>query len=128
MNKTDSRKIKHYFREIRLLIPVSSKGVKKFLQDFRSSVEEYAENHPECSAEEIIERFGSPEDVAYEYVSSVDAKEICRRITMSRYIKRVVGVIVIASVIVSGYRVWILHDAHQKALDEMPAYITEVIE
>ena len=76
MNKTDSRKIKHYFREIRLLIPVSSKGVKKFLQDFRSSVEEYAENHPECSAEEIIERFGSPEDVAYEYVSSVDAEEI----------------------------------------------------
>ena len=128
MNKTDSGKIKHYFREIRLLIPVSSKGVKKFLQDFRSSVEEYAENHPECSAEEIIEKFGSPEDVAYEYVSSVDAKEICRRITMNRSIKRVVGVIVIASVIVSGYRVWILHDAHQKALDEMPAYITEVIE
>ena len=128
MNKTDSGKIKHYFREIRLLIPVSSKGAKKFLQDFRSSVEEYAENHPECSAEEIIERFGSPEDVAYEYVSSVDAEEICRRITISRYIKRAVGVIVVVAVIAAGYRVWMLYDIHQQVQDAMPVYITEVIE
>ena len=128
MNKTDSGKIKHYFREIRLLIPVSSKGVKKFLQDFRSSVEEYAENHPECSAEEIIERFGSPEDVAYEYVSSVDAEEICRRITMSRSIKRAVGVIVIAAAVASGYRAWMLHDIQRHVLDELPVYSAESIE
>ena len=79
MNKNDSRKIKRYFKQIRLLIPVRSKGVKRFLRDFGNSVVEYQEEHPECSAEDIIEWFGSPEDVAYEYVSSVDAEEICRK-------------------------------------------------
>ena len=128
MNKNDSRRIEHYFRQIRLLIPVSSKGVKKFLRDFRSSVEEYEEEHPECSAEDIIERFGSPEDVAYEYVSSVDAEEICRRISISRFVRRAIGIIVVAVVIAASYRVWILYDIHQQALDALPAYTVTVIE
>ena len=98
------------------------------MRDFRSSVEEYGEEHPECSAEEIIERFGSPEDVAYEYVSSVDAEEICRRITMSRSIKRAVGVIVIAAAVASGYRAWMLHDIQRHVLDELPVYSAESIE
>lgn len=128
MNKTDSRKIEHYFRQIRLLIPVSSKGVKKFLRDFRSSVEEYWEEHPECSAEDLIEQFGSPEDVAYEYVSSVDAEEICRRISISKFVRRAVGIIAAVAVVAAGYRVWMLYDIHQQVIDALPAYTVTVIE
>ena len=124
MNEKDSRKIKHYFKQIRLLIPVRSKGVKRFLQDFRNAVEEYQEEHPECSAEDIMERFGSPEDVAYEYVSSVDSEEICRRITISKFVRRAIGIIVIVAVIAAGYRVWMLYDIHQQAED---AYISREV-
>ena len=57
---TREKELKKYLQQIRILIPIRSPGVKKFLRDFRSSLEEYTEEHPDWTMEDITQRFGSP--------------------------------------------------------------------
>ena len=129
---TREKELRKYLQQIKILIPVRSPDVKKFLRDFRSSLEEYTEEHPDWTMEDIIQRFGSSVDVVHDYISAIDPEDIRKRLVKFRLIRNVVIIVVIAALagisIATGYRLWMLEDIRQQAEDSLAAYSTVVIE
>lgn len=129
---TREKELKKYLQQIRILIPVRSPGVKKFLRDFKSSLEEYTEEYPDWTMEDITQRFGSSVDVVHDYISATDPEDIRKRLVKFRLIRNAVIIVVIAALagisIATGYRLWMLSDLRQQAEGELPAYTYTVIE
>lgn len=129
---TREKELKKYLQQIRILIPIRSPGVKKFLRDFRSSLEEYTEEHPDWTMEDITQRFGSPVDIVHDYISAIDPEDILRRLVKFRIIRNAIIIIVIAALagisIATGYRLWMLNDLRQQAEGELAVYTYTTIE
>jgi len=128
MKQTIKNEIDQYFKQIRLLFPILGYEERKFLSDFKVTVEEYAENQPGCNLDDIKERFGEPEDVVHEYITMLDQFQLCKRINLRNLIKRMIFVILLLAIILISYRMIVIHDAYQHAMDGMASYSVSVIE
>lgn len=128
MKQTIKNEIDQYFKQIRLLFPILGKEERKFLSDFKTTVEEYAENQTGCCLDDVKERFGEPEDVVHEYITMLDQFQLCKRINLRNLIKRVIFVILLLVIILVSYRMIVIQDAYQQAMDGMATYEVTVIE
>ena len=61
---------KKYYRKIRNSLMCNMKLKNKILGNIRNDVEEYLEQNPNSSFEDITEQFGSPETIAEEFAIS----------------------------------------------------------
>lgn len=128
MNEITKTDINEYLKQIRLLLPISGKEERTFLHDFKNAVEEYIEANPNCSFCDIKERFGKPEDIVHEYITTLDQFQLCRRIKLRYLIKRAIFIILILTAILTTYKAIVIHDSYQQALDGMASYAVTVIE
>ena len=128
MKQTTKDELRQYFKQIRLLLPILGKEERKFLSDFKVTVEEYAENQTGCNLDDIKERFGEPEDVVHEYISMLDQFQLCKRINLRKLIKRTLFIILLLAIILVLYRMILIQDAYQQAIDGMASYAVSVIE
>ena len=97
--------LKQYFKEIKLLLPIYSKEEKIFINDLRKSVDEYIESNPNCTYEEILERFEEPADVVFNYISCLDQHELCKKISLRKTIKRAIIIIVLTAIATCSIRI-----------------------
>lgn len=128
MNNITKKDIKQYLKQIRLLLPISGREERKFLHDFKNAVEEYIESNPNCSFYDIREHFGKPEDIVHDYITALDQFQLCKRIKLRYLIKRVIFIILLLMVVLTTYRIIVIHDAYQQAMDGMASYAVTVIE
>lgn len=127
MTKT-KEELKEYFKQIRLLFPILGKEERKFLSDFEDTAIEYVESHPGCSLDDIKERFGEPEDVVHDYITMLDQFQLCKRINLRNLIKRAILFILLLVIVLVSYRMIVIQDAYQQAMEEMASYSVSVIE
>lgn len=128
MNQIIKNDIEQYFKQIRLLLPILGKEERKFLSDFKVTVEEYAEHQTGCCLEDVKERFGEPEDVVHDYVTMLDQFQLCKRINLRNLIKRAIFIMLLLIIILVLYRMIVFQDAYQQAIDGMASYAVSVIE
>lgn len=107
MQQTRDKALKQYFKQIKLLLPIYSKEEKIFINDLKKSIDEYIESNPNCTYEEILERFETPADVAYKYISCLDQHELCKRISLRKTIKKTVIAIIIISLITCSINIFL---------------------
>ena len=55
-----SKEIKKYLKEIKLLLPAFSKEEKKFLRDLLERIEDYLDENPNATMQDIEKQFGTP--------------------------------------------------------------------
>lgn len=89
MLKETEKTMRQYLKEIKLLLPIHGKEERKFLKDYKTSLKAFLTDRPACTPEEFRDHFESPEDVAYNYISSLDQQQLCKRITFRRTIVRI---------------------------------------
>lgn len=123
-----NKEIKHYFRQIKLLLPIMGKKERRFLKDFRSSVEDFLEKNPGSDIADVVERFGSPDDVMHDYISSLDQEQLCRNIHFRHLLRNAIIVILLLAAAYFIYRTCLLTIAYHQAQEKMASYIVEVIE
>lgn len=77
-NKID-KKLKRYYGKIKraLLCPGAEK--KKFLADFKNSIEDFQSEHPEVSFEAIQKHFGTPKSISKTFSAELDSETLKRR-------------------------------------------------
>ena len=78
--------IEEYLNEVKENI-YSPEKTDRFIDEIRSSLTDYVENNPDCDFEDLVNQFGSPEDVAREYLDSYaysSPKEISKKNRRSR--------------------------------------------
>lgn len=128
MQQTRDKALKNYFKQIKLLLPIYSKEEKIFINDLKKVIDEYIESNPNCTYEEILERFETPADVAYNYISCLDQHELCKRISLRKIIKKAIIIAVIAVIITCSIRIVLYYDSYWRGLHTIITHERVVIE
>lgn len=68
MNKIVEMYINNVNKELYHLVPSED-----FLKDLRTNLEEYLQEFPDSSYQDLIEKFGAPSDVATEFINSFES-------------------------------------------------------
>ena len=128
MSKITEKELKQYFKEIKLLLPIYSSAERKFLKSLKVSVEEYIEQNPECTIEDIYENFDGPEDAVYNYISALDYHRLCRAISVRRLLKIALLVLLIIALLTALFWAWTWFSLYLEAKSHIVTEIVTVIE
>lgn len=104
MNKVAER----YLRAVRKALHCPGQQGKRLLRQLSEDIEEYCEEHPDATEEELCRRFGTPEDVAADFVEDLGgsiAVNIQRR--RNRIVTAVIVVLVLVAGAVTVRQIWI---------------------
>lgn len=96
MNRRD---VDLFMHDVELLIPIRDRDSKRFLSDMSNSISDYLSSNKDAGREEIVKEFGSPKDIAMDYVESIDTEELIRHISFRRLIRKLVFVAALIAVI-----------------------------
>ena len=59
-----NKEIKKYIKYVKKIIPFYSKDKKEFLKLLTQKIIEFSNEHDSCSYQDIVDEFGSPNEVA----------------------------------------------------------------
>ena len=73
----------------------------KILKTVKCDIEEFLEEHPDAAMEDLVKRFGIPEDYAKEYAFSLDSGELAQKLNVVRFRKKaiMIGVTVAVAIV-----------------------------
>lgn len=104
MNKVAER----YLRAVRKALHCPGRQGKRLLRQLSEDIEEYCEEHPDATEEELCRRFGTPEDVAAAFAEDLGgsiAVNVQRR--RNRIVTAVIVVLVLVAGAVTVRQIWI---------------------
>lgn len=101
----------------------------KFLKDFRLSLHEYSLTHPGCTYEDLVDKFGAPEEIWYDYVSVQDPDYILSCVNkkhIAKWVKASIVAVCICCCLIWGLFYYRLYVGSEKAtIDEHVIIIEE---
>ena len=115
-----SRAVRRYLQEIRGWLPCSKKLKNAILERIRNTVREYLTEKPESSYEELMERFGSPQQIAATYVEDMGTDELLRDLRIRR---RIIGVVAATAVAVVALWVGFITAAYVDHVNDVSGYL-----
>lgn len=89
MRITDSER-RQYIKEIKALLVCDKDQQAKFLENFNSDIDDYLSDNPEAGLDELKRDFGTPQEIADEFLAHSSAKEIKKRMSGSKVLVAVV--------------------------------------
>ena len=98
----------HYLRAVRKALHCPGRQGKRLLRQLSEDLEEYCEEHPDATEEELCRRFGTPEDVAAAFAEDLGgsiAVNVQRR--RNRIVTAVIVVLVLVAGAVTARQIWI---------------------
>ncbi|HJD38208.1 MAG TPA: hypothetical protein IAA00_15005 [Candidatus Blautia ornithocaccae] len=76
-----------FYKRVRCLFPSIGFKEGKFLRELRFNLRDYSFSHPNSTYEDIVDFFGSPEEIMINYVESEGIDKIEKRFTIRKYIR-----------------------------------------
>lgn len=80
----DNKVLKKYLRQVKHIYHGDKKLKKQFLQDVEDALLCYAESHPGCSYDDVVHKFGTPEELRESFAYSDMLKK--RSILLYRFV------------------------------------------
>lgn len=77
-----------YIKKLNKCLVCSRTQKKKFTNQLRNSFEEYIEINPEGTEIQLEIHFGKPEQVAMDFIDSLDKEQLLKEMNRSKIIKR----------------------------------------
>lgn len=93
-----------YYKKVWRALNCSSCTKKKILNNLKSDIEEYLEDYPNITEQEIIEKFGEPEKYAEAYISSMNNIELKKCFSINKFVKKfgiIIGLLVVLILIIT---------------------------
>ena len=84
--KKMSNDIKKYIKYVKKIISIHSKDKKEFIQLLTQKIIEFSNEHDSCSYQDIVDEFGSPNEVAGSYIETLDSDEIIKKLNKKKII------------------------------------------
>lgn len=100
----------------------------KFLKDFRSVLREYVLEHPGCTYDDLVERFGDPTEIWYDYIGEQEPDYLLRCVKkkyVARWIKVCIVVVCICCCFVWGFFYYRLYESGKSAIIDEHVVIIE---
>ena len=98
-----NKEIKKYIKYVKKIIPFYSKDKKEFLKLLTQKIIEFSNTQPNCTYQNIIDEFGSPNEVAGSYIETLDSDEIIKKLNKKKIINIFISVIIILCISVWGF-------------------------
>ena len=95
MNKAIKAEVRAYLRKIRKALPGSFNTKQAVASTLKSQIENYIEDNPDATIDDVIERFGTPETIANEFDVTEFSAEI-KKYKLKTLILSVLAVVLIA--------------------------------
>ena len=112
---------KEYISEIKALFPIKQKHEREYINKLKSDVEDFYEEAKVTSKKELYDKYGKPNDVVNNYLSTINTEYITKRINFSRYIKIFIAVIILLATIATAAFCGLLY--HQHLMDKQQEII-----
>lgn len=88
---------KIYVSQVKAILPLWGKKEKAFVKKLHSDLCDYCEDNNVNTIEELYKGYGTPQEIAFEYIALMKPEVISTRINTAKYIKLlVVSLITIA--------------------------------
>lgn len=91
---TMDRELKKYYSEISKHMVCKRKDKHRLISDIKNNISSYIKENPDCTYQEIIEHYGTPEEIWASHLESLDAKYIKSSVKTSKFIKITISIIV----------------------------------
>ena len=98
-----NKEIKKYIKYVKKIIPFYSKDKKEFLKLLTQKIIEFSNTQPNCTYQNIIDEFGSPNEVAGSYIESLENDDIIKQLNKKKIINIFISVIIILCISVWGF-------------------------
>ena len=108
--KITNKERKQYINKIKKLLFCSSKDRKKFLHDFNENIDDFLKDNPEASIDELQKAMGTPQEIAEEFLSNIDTKELRKRTSIVRVLI-IIGAVALLIFATTLFCLWL--DAHE---------------
>lgn len=128
MNQGIEKQLKQYLKKIHLLLPIYGREERIFIKDLKESITEYIERNPGCTWEDVVTHFEEPEDAVYNYLTSLDQPQLCKRISLRKNIARAIVIITVVVIVVLSVKTYFYYDLYQQAQNEIAAKETTIIQ
>lgn len=69
--------IEEYYSALKTIFPFNSFYEAKFLKEFKNSLVEYSYHNTNCTYEDLVTEFGSPQEVYQDYMNAQDPESKC---------------------------------------------------
>lgn len=106
MNKNAT---KQYLREVKKSLHCSAKKKREFLSDLKRALNDFSQEAPNLTIEELVEAFGSPEAQANEFMNTLDSADIQKAFGWKKII--LIAAIIIVAVYIIGITILFI-DGH----------------
>jgi len=116
--------VRRYLWEIRDFLPCSSKEKREILNKIKGIIATAALETPEMTYKILVDRFGTPQQIAASYVDEMDTSELLRKLRIK---KKIIAVVCATAAIILAIWVGVVVTATQKHYGEMNGYFEEYI-
>lgn len=121
--------IRKYIRRCKNCFPVYGKEERQFLKKLRHQIEEFAQENPDVTYQQLEERFGTPIDIVKSYYDSLeDEDRLIDRACFSSHLKKFLITIIIILVAFLTYRGTLIYMAYLDGKDSKVIYIESTVE
>ena len=115
--------VKKYIRRCKNCFPVYGKEEQQFLKRLRHQMEEYAQENPDVTYQQLEEWFGTPIDIVKSYYDSLEDEErLIDRACFSRTLKKVMIIILMVISIIGVYDSAIMYFSYLDGKDSKVIY------
>ena len=80
--------IKKYIKNIWAIMPMHTKKEKFYLNELKKHLNEYLDDHPQCSYDDIVQQFGEPKDIVVNYIQNSDENDLIKRMKLKSIIQK----------------------------------------
>ena len=122
-----NKEIKKYIKYVKKIIPFYSKDKKEFLKLLTQKIIEFSNTRPNCTYQNIIDEFGSPNEVAGSYIESLENDDIIKQLNKKYIFKTLVTIIIFISIGIWCLEIYHFNKLYQNARDSIHGYWVEEI-
>lgn len=84
-------------------MPMHTKKEKFYLNELKKHLNEYLDNHPQCSYDDIVQQFGEPKDIVVNYIQNSDENDLIKRMKLKSILQKF---LIFISVICTILAIW----------------------
>lgn len=114
-----TRNAKLYYRNVKRIVSFSSKDKKQFLQLLKKKLIEFSEQQNNCSYQDMINHFGTPNEVASSYIESLDTDILLKHLKFKKFIKILVAVLCISILSYTCFEIYTLNCLYESAKESL---------
>lgn len=118
---------KKYIKQLNLSFPYKGKQEKIFLKRLQQNIEEYLDDFPNASFEDLVAQFGNPREISVNYYYELDNCNLIKKIKFKKHILYVSIVIIMMTALLTAYKTIKFYQEYLNTLDAIGGYDTEQI-